>query len=79
MIEQVTSSSHKAFDALLEAYGKIGDFIPIVNAIENIFHSERHVQLVLADVYKDILNFHRRAISFFKRRGMQLSHISLFL
>jgi hypothetical protein len=60
----------EAFDALLDAYERIGSALPIVQAIDNLFHSAPHVQQVLANVF-DMLTFHKRAIVFFKQKSKQ--------
>ena len=65
----MASKSARAFDALLDAYKKIGESIPIISAIDNIFQSNTLVKKVLENVYEDILLFHRRAVCFFKQRG----------
>ncbi len=65
----------EAFDALLDAYERIGSALPIVQAIDNLFYSAPHVQQVLANVFEDILTFHKRAIVFFKQKSKQ-AHLS---
>lgn len=37
--------------------------------IDHLFLSHTHVQQVLVDVYEDLLDFHKRAIVFFKQGG----------
>ena len=54
-----------AFDALLDAYKKIGESLPILSAVDGIFYSKPHVQQVLANIYEDILDFHKRSVVFF--------------
>ena len=63
----------KAFDALFDAYRRIGESIPMVSEIANVFSSNGIVKRVLGNVYEDILSFHRRAVSFFKQKGAMAS------
>ncbi|KAL9614732.1 MAG: hypothetical protein Q9167_000801 [Letrouitia subvulpina] len=69
---QIASKSVKAFDALLDAYRRIGESIPVVSGIGNAFKSDNLVKQVLGNVYEDILLFHKRAVSFFKRTGWEM-------
>lgn len=75
LISQVASKMTEAFDALLDAYERIGSALPIVQAIDSLFYSRPHVQQVLANVFEDILTFHKRAIVFFKQKSKQ-THFS---
>ena len=72
--QQIASQLKEAFDALLDAYARIGDALPIFSAIDGLLASQGHgyVQQILADVYEDILTFHMRAVVFFKQRGKSL-------
>ena len=69
--QQIASQLTEAFDALLDAYVRIGEALPIFPAIVGLLASRDHgyVQQILADVYEDILTFHKRAVVFFKQRG----------
>ena len=69
LIEQVASQLNEAFDTLLDAYERIGSVLPIIQAIDNMFYSQPHVQQVLADIFEDILTFHKRAIVFFSHKS----------
>jgi truncated hemoglobin YjbI len=60
---------NEAFDALLEAYEMIGAALPIVQIVDKLFYSHAHVQQVLANVFEDILTFHKRTIVFFSHRS----------
>lgn len=68
---KIASRLDEAFDALLDAYARIGEALPIFSAIDGLSASQGHdhVQQILADVYEDILTFHKRAIVFFKQPG----------
>ena len=69
---QVASRLSDAFDSLLDAYARIGEALPVFAAVDTLFsaHEEHYVQQILANVYEDILKFHRRAVNFFKQRSM---------
>jgi len=69
LIAQVASKLNEAFDTLLDAYERIGSALPIIQAIDNLFYSQPHVQQVLANVFEDILTFHKRAIVFFNNKS----------
>lgn len=68
---KIASRFEDAFDALLNAYARIGEALPIFSAIDELNASRRHghIKQILADVYEDILIFHRRALVFFKQPG----------
>jgi hypothetical protein len=55
----------------LDAYERIGTSLPILSAIDALFCNNRHVKRVLEDVFEDILDFHKRAIVFFKQPSME--------
>lgn len=61
-----------AFDALLDAYARIGESLPLLAAVEDLFSHRSHeeVEQILANVYEDILKFHSRAIRFFQQRSI---------
>jgi hypothetical protein len=60
--------SLSAFEKLVEAYGKIADMLPRLDRLESTLHDDHNVQKVLALVYADIVEFHRRAYKFVRRR-----------
>lgn len=68
---QIASRLNDAFDALLNAYARIGEALPIFSAIDGLLasRSHGHTQQILANVYDDILTFHKRAVVFFKQPG----------
>ena len=55
---------------MLDAYEKIGASLPLVSAVDTLFCKHPHVQHILADVFEDILDFHKRAVAFFKTPSM---------
>ncbi|KAE8440873.1 hypothetical protein EG329_006360 [Mollisiaceae sp. DMI_Dod_QoI] len=62
---QIASKAINTFDALLDAYQRIGASLPVLSAIDEMFYSKPHVQQVLANIYEDILDFHKRSVVFF--------------
>jgi len=68
-LHQLASMLNDAFDALLDAYVMIGTSLPSFEAFDSLFCSHSHVQQALADIYEDILDFHCRATTFFKRKS----------
>ncbi len=57
-----------AFEKLIDAYGRIADVMPRWDRLGNALKDDYNVQNVLALVYSDILEFHRRAYKFVRRR-----------
>jgi hypothetical protein len=51
-------------------YVKIKAALPHFSAVEHLFETNPYIQNVLGNVYKDILSFHLRALTFFMRPGM---------
>ena len=65
---QITVDSIGAFEKLIEAYGKIADVLPRLDRLGNALASDHNFQNVLALVYSDIVEFHRRAYKFVRRK-----------
>jgi hypothetical protein len=57
----------------MDAYGQIGDHMPLVKQYEELFGTDHHIRRVLALMYGDILDFHKRAIRFFSGRGKSIT------
>ncbi|KAH0562509.1 hypothetical protein GP486_002801 [Trichoglossum hirsutum] len=71
----VASTFADAFDALLDAYQDIGENIPLLAQYESLFKDNPHMYTVLELIYADILEFHRKALGYFKQRmWRQLFH-----
>ena len=66
---QTACAFHEAFDSLLDAYQRIGEQIPLLTQYEHIFTSHPHMVQVLRLFYHDILDFHWKALRFFKQRS----------
>jgi len=60
-----------SLDTLLNAYEQIGEPIPQLLQYDKLFKQNPAMQLILGYIYKDILEFHRRALVVFKRRCKQ--------
>ena len=60
-----------AFDFLLDAYARIGECLPLLQAADDLVFVRKHghVEQILANIYEDILKFHCRAVVFFKQRS----------
>ena len=65
---QITVDSMGAFEQLIEAYGKIGDVLPRLDRLSTALIQDSNFQKVLALVYADILEFHKLAYKFVRRR-----------
>lgn len=64
---QISSSWAEAFHDLVEMYEKIGESLPQLLQTERLFRDDTAMRRVLALVYKDILEFHRLAMRYFKQ------------
>lgn len=58
-----------SFETLLRAYARIAEALPRFDRYSDTF-PDADFQSVLALIYVDILEFHRRAYKFFRRRGL---------
>jgi len=57
-----------AFDVLIDAYGKIAETLPRFDVLSAVLQDNFNFQATLALFYADILEFHRRAYKFLRRR-----------
>ncbi|KAI9667637.1 MAG: hypothetical protein M1821_000454 [Bathelium mastoideum] len=69
---QVSFDYLKAFESLIEAYGKIADALPRFDRLHSALKMDYNFQMVLAFFYEDILEFHRRAYKFLRRKSWQI-------
>lgn len=60
---------YEAFDALLDAYQRIGEHIPLLAQYEDYFRSHPQMIRVLQLIYEDILKFHSKAMKYFHKRS----------
>ncbi|KAK2605748.1 hypothetical protein N8I77_008563 [Diaporthe amygdali] len=63
----VSISWSDAFHDLVDMYEKIGESLPQLLQTERLFHEDTAMRRVLALMYKDILEFHRLAMRYFKQ------------
>lgn len=77
----VAKNYAEAFNALLEAYLEIGENIPQLSQYQQLVGTNPHMQLALASIYEDILDFHKEALRYFRQRSMVAicSHVTLQL
>ena len=75
---QVTKNHVKAFDALLEHYEDMGEQLEGLAYHQSLFESRENVHLntVLEMIFRDVLDFHAKALSYF-RRNRKRNHLGL--
>lgn len=66
---QIAQANLSALDKLIDAYAMIGEAMPRFDKLSAAFKDDQDFQQVLGQFYEDILEFHRRAYKFFRRRG----------
>ena len=66
---QIAQANLSALDKLIDAYAMIGEAMPRFDKLSTAFKDNQDFQQVLGQFYEDILEFHRRAYKFFRRRG----------
>ncbi|KAH7381988.1 hypothetical protein BKA64DRAFT_584001 [Cadophora sp. MPI-SDFR-AT-0126] len=54
-----------SFETLLDAYGQLGDHIPLLQQYHSLFGSTSEMTAVLVMMYRDILSFHKEATKLF--------------
>ncbi|KAK3316036.1 hypothetical protein B0H66DRAFT_560170, partial [Apodospora peruviana] len=64
---QTASTFADAFTELLDVYEEIGERLPMVLQYENLFHDDAKMVRALGFLYKDVLEFHRRALKYFQQ------------
>ncbi|OAL38779.1 hypothetical protein AYO20_01985 [Fonsecaea nubica] len=69
----IASKHEKAFGSLLSAYVKIKDALPHFSAVEQLFENNLQMRHVLVNLYKDILAFHLRVLTFFSRPAFRVT------
>ncbi|KAF2642210.1 hypothetical protein P280DRAFT_449775 [Massarina eburnea CBS 473.64] len=63
----VASNYTEAFNALLAAYLEIGENLPQFTKYQDLFGSNAYMQITLAHIYEDILEFHKEALRYFRK------------
>ncbi|OAL43118.1 hypothetical protein IQ07DRAFT_650395 [Pyrenochaeta sp. DS3sAY3a] len=74
----VTVDSIGAFETLINAYGKIADMMPRLDRLANALVDDLNFQNVLALLYSDIIEFHRRAYKFVRRKSWAIFFSSMW-
>ena len=69
MLVQIAQGHISALEKLIDAYAMIGEAIPRFDRLSNAFKDDPDFLQVMGYFYEDILEFHRRAYMFFRRRG----------
>jgi tetratricopeptide (TPR) repeat protein len=65
---QLAEEYTNVFDKLIDAYSQIGQAMSRFDRLEAAFGNDPNFKAVLGMIYEDILEFHRRAYKFFRRR-----------
>lgn len=69
LLLQIADEYTDGFNKLIDAYDQIAKHLPRFDRLASIFSHQVDFQSVLADVYADILEFHRHAYKFLRRSG----------
>ncbi|PSN61329.1 hypothetical protein BS50DRAFT_534675 [Corynespora cassiicola Philippines] len=67
-----------AFEKLIDAYAKIADLLPRFDRLAVALGHDHNFQALLALVYTDILEFHRRAYKFLCRKSWKVFFASMW-
>jgi hypothetical protein len=54
-------------------YESLGEELPLVMQYERLFSEDPNMKKVLGYLYKDVLEFHRRALHYFRQPSMRSS------
>ncbi|KAI1736472.1 putative zinc finger protein [Xylaria scruposa] len=71
LLLQATSALDDAFSELLDAYGNIGQNLPLLLQYQDVFHTTPHMVRVLSLIYEDILKFQRIILRYFQQPQWQ--------
>ncbi len=66
---QIAQGHISSLERLIDAYAMIGEAMPRFQKLSSAFKDDAEFLQVMAHFYEDILEFHRRAYKFFRRRG----------
>jgi len=75
---QLADEYTSIFDKLIDAYIQIGEAMRWFDRLETTFGSDSNFKSVLGMIYEDILEFHRRAYKFFRKRSWHIFFESLW-
>ncbi|KAK3936465.1 hypothetical protein QBC46DRAFT_419250, partial [Diplogelasinospora grovesii] len=68
---QVASAFAEDFTGLLDVYEDLGERMPMLQQYEQLFKHDGNMKRVLVYLYKDILEFHARALKYFQQKSSQ--------
>ncbi|KAI0476181.1 hypothetical protein GGR56DRAFT_641517 [Xylariaceae sp. FL0804] len=77
VLEAVYDCTH-ALDKILMAYASIGSYMPRFARYAGVFPQNHDFQQLLAFLFEDIIEFHRRAYSMIRKPGWQMCFASLW-
>lgn len=68
---QVTKNHFGVFDDILDMYEEIGEQLVILEKYQSILNwrEKPHMGRVLEMIYADVLDFHGKALSYFKQKS----------
>lgn len=69
LLLQIADEYTDGFNKLIDAYDQIAKHLPRFDRLGSVFSNQVDFHSVLADVYDDILEFHRHAYKFLRRSG----------
>ncbi|KAL8822738.1 MAG: hypothetical protein Q9191_006533, partial [Dirinaria sp. TL-2023a] len=69
---QIAQSHISALESLIDAYAMIGEAMPRFERLSSAFKDDANFQRVVGLFYEDILEFHRRAYKYFRRRAWMM-------
>lgn len=69
LISQIAQTHISALERLIDAYAMIGEAMPRFDKLSSAFKDDPEFLHVMGHFYKDVLEFHRRAYKYFRRRG----------
>lgn len=78
LLLQIAQGHISALEKLIDAYAMIGEAMPRFDRLSAAFRTDPEFQQVMGHFYEDILEFHRRAYMFFRRRSWKLVFDSLW-
>ncbi|KAM0794096.1 hypothetical protein BDR22DRAFT_815754 [Usnea florida] len=78
LLLQIAQGHIKALEKLIDAYAMIGEAMPRFDRLSAAFKDDKEFSHVMSHFYEDILEFHRRAYMFFRRRAWKIVFDSLW-
>ncbi|CAD6567874.1 MAG: hypothetical protein ASARMPRED_001173 [Alectoria sarmentosa] len=78
LLLQIAQNHISALEKLIDAYAMIGEAMPRFDKLSAAFKDDSEFLQVMGHFYEDILDFHRRAYKFFRKRAWQMVFDSLW-